>query len=56
MAYKFVLAAVFMVLVSVAIARPQAAPEDAKKSAAPEDFMAGMIFHSAGILQSKVQS
>ena len=46
MAYKFVLAAVFMVLVSVAIARPQAAPEDAKKSAALKDynFMEGMFF------------
>ena len=54
MAYKFVLAAVFMVLVSMAIAHPQAAPEDAKKSAAPKDFMAGMFFHSADILQSKV--
>ena len=55
MAYKVVLAAVFMVLVSVAIARRQAiAPEDAKKSAAQKDSMAGMILHSAEILQSKV--
>ena len=46
------MAAVFMVLVSVAIARPQAAPEDAKKSAAPRDSIAGMISYSAEILQN----
>ena len=48
MAYKFVLVAVFMVLVSVAIARPQSAREDAKISGTLKDFImadqAGMIF------------
>ena len=52
MAYKIVLTAIFMVLVSVAIARPQAAREDAKNFAALKDFIMadqrGMIFHSAG--------
>ena len=53
MAYKIFLTAIFMVLVSVAIARPRAAREDAKISAVPKDFimadqLGGMIFYSAG--------
>ena len=52
MAYKIVLTAIFMVLVSVAIACPRAAREDAEISAVLKDFImvdqAGMILYSAG--------
>ena len=51
MAYKIVMAAVFMVLVSVSTARPQAARKNAKTAAVIEDnaaAAAGIVyFHSA---------
>ena len=60
MAYKIVLTAIFMVLISMAIARPRTAREGARISAVPRDFImadqAGTIFfYSAGESPKSIQ-